>query len=508
MDSSKNRKAWPGLKRWVGRHLSLVVAVVIVGSLIGMFSTFWVGAGHLVWRFLRYSWPVLLLLVTAGALAAKADSNSYHIGHRGKPTGLIVAAVVAALVMVPTIVFASQSALWSASNATVVADAEVLSFDARAPYMVAASASDRFLGDTTGDSIGTLTFLQAEQRYTTLVVRRGFVQGYESIQTMSLPLIGTATTQDVSFCQFSEQAGRRIGGGWFTNSLTMAVLMRTSASTMFAEEDVFAVCDDGTPKVYVPLTRLKGVFAPIKVPAGVAVYDGSTGQLEIVGSMQDARLPVYPLSLARAQRESSKAGHGLWDWVFGKAGWENTNVDTGDPNGGNRAEFSLGTTSGGVYVTPLTPRGSSSSIVALSTIGQDATTKDKLTPITIHAFPAGQSRLANSTVAHTITTTTLSGYKAAGLQVFEIVPGEDGKWIASIGSEQTILYRALIGLDGSVVLTGSSDPADPGAGTTPAGHVTLDKPISQMTADELLVLGQELGQLVQDTLQRLHDLGG
>ena len=32
--------------------------------------------------------------------------------------------------------------------------------------------------------------------------------------------------------------------------------------------------------VYLPLTRLKGVFATIKVPAGLAVYNGSTGQLD------------------------------------------------------------------------------------------------------------------------------------------------------------------------------------------------------------------------------------
>ena len=207
--------------------------------------------------------------------------------------------------------------------------------------------------------------------------------------------------------------------------------------------------------MYVPLVTLKLLPVPHDVPAGVAIYNGKTGELRIQKEIK-SDLPLYPKSVAEEQRSASQASSGFLDWIFRRAGWEDTSVDKGDPNGDNRAEFALTTTSGQTqFVTPLTPRGSSSSIVALGTVpASGRVSAGELNPYTIHRLE--QPRQANSTVAARITTEKLDSYKATGLSVFEVVPADTGRWTATIGKDQNILYHASIAQDGTITLTGGS----------------------------------------------------
>ena len=196
--------------------------------------------------------------------------------------------------------------------------------------------------------------------------------------------------------------------------------------------------------------------------------------------------------------------------MTGRAGFEDTSKDEEDPNGENRAEFSLGSEDGktSYYVTPLTPRGASSNIVALGTVTSDAQVKaGELNPYTIYRYPSEEVRQANSSVATTITGDILAGYKSSGLKVFEVVPAEDGSWVASIGKEQSTLYRAVIAVDGSITLYNESGDVV-GTNAKPVEGEEGDESAAS-TAKELSEMSdEELVQLIKDASDELGSRTG
>jgi hypothetical protein len=417
-------------------------------------------------------------------------------------------AVVGLFVLIPFQSFFNTSGTYNSTQVETTNDAAVLSFDERVPYDVAKAVSDRSLGDTLGNSTGSVKAIPLSDQYTTSVIRRGLFQGYESVQSMKLPLYGAANTNnDVTFCKYSDNAQLRLGGMGLNNNLTMRIYQQTSPSTLLAAEDAVAMCvAKDEPVLYVPLTKLSDGLFPHRVPAGVAVYNGKSGELKIEKELKNASVPVYPLSIAREQRESASASNGIADYLFHRAGFETTSKDEGDPNDGNNAEFamkSLKDDGQGVFVTPLTPRGSSSSIVGISTINSNSVEEGKLNPMGIHRYEENRTRDANSTVAATIVSTVLEGYKANGLTVFEVVPSENGTWTASIGKNQSILYRANIAADGHTVkltdASGSVSKGDlgsqPSEGSKTEGSIptpSTSKPVSEMSPDELKALADSI----------------
>ncbi|WP_336659449.1 DUF11 domain-containing protein [Leucobacter sp. USHLN153] len=156
------------------------------------------------------------------------------------------------------------------------------------------------------------------------------------------------------------------------------------------------------------------------------------------------------------------------------------------------------------YVTPLNPRGTSASIVGIGTITGSTMEAGELNNYTVYRYPKGETRQANSAVADTITGSVLDGYKASGLTVFEVVPAADGNWVASIGKAQSILYRASIAPDGTIVLLEGDEPAtaeNAKQSGKPYAKVTLAKPLAQMAADELHDLGDQVfAELAQRAL--------
>ena len=214
--------------------------------------------------------------------------------------------------------------------------------------------------------------------------------------------------------------------------------------------------------------------------------------------------------------------------MFGRAGYEGTESDKNDPNSENRSEITLARKGRKRtdFVTPLTPRGSSSSIVAVATVQADGKGATGLKPLEVHKFKDGAVRQANSAVEQTITTLMTRTFNASqDLQLFEIIPSEDGTWTASIGKNQSIVYRAVIKLDGAislkdstgaVVASNAEDEDGETDGSKQQGTVTggngstgstglskPSKPLDQMTTAELKQWSGELSSELQSVISEL-----
>lgn len=483
-------------RRWsLGLHIAVWTTLGLLAGLVFLLNTVWIRAGYAIAMFFLGNplmWVPVLIFVVLGVFAYIREN--------------ILLVAVSCLLMVGSLVvggilqnYFNDRAMANAVQVQENDAADGMSFTERVPFRVAEAVSARSLGETTGDATGGVKAVPATNTYTTSVIRRGVFQGYESVQTMNLPLFGTYNfANNVSFCNYDTSATLRIGGAGWGNNIEMRAYRLVAAvdpSVHIDQGDAFAVCQGDTPILYMPVTKARwsGV-GHYQVPAGIVTYNGHTGELRYTDSMEVNGLPIYPLSVARAQRDSLGASRGFLPWFLGQAGFETTAKDEEDVNAANATEFSLTstTTKETLYVTPLTPRGSSGSVVGLATVPSESIKAGELAPLTINRYKV--PRQAPSTIATTIISSQLSGYKAAGLTVFEVVPSTDGSWTASIGKEQSILYRAIVKADGTVTLVGqdgkvSSDEPGSGQGTT-----TIDggKPLSEMTTEELQQLGQRV----------------
>lgn len=420
-------------------------------------------------------------------------AKSTHIGGAGIVLGGLLLAVVGTF-------FANYTSLTAYNGANVTQQgADELSFEDRVPFDVANAVSARSLGDTTGDSTGDVKVSPQTGEYSVSVVRRGLFQGYESVQVMDLDTFGSPTNEDVRFCQYNrDEAGLRLGGFLPGNSLDRKIAQNVPLSVTWTRSDAVATCDGDTPMLYVPLKERKGfLFGAHHVPGGVAVYNGETGNLTIHEDMDEAPVPVYPISIAERQLDSERTNSGPIDYLFGRAGYETTNKGE-DPNENNPTNFGLLTTDGQpVAVTPVTPRGSSSSVVGISSVNSDSVTSGELNEFVIHRYE--NPRPATSTVESDIVSSVLSGYRASGLTVFEVVPNEDGTWVASVGRTQSILYRVEVRADGSMTLI---DAASGEEEESEAGEDVLDgRSLAELSNEEL----RELGDAVLEELANRAD---
>jgi hypothetical protein len=172
-------------------------------------------------------------------------------------------------------------------------------------------------------------------------------------------------------------------------------------------------------------------------PAGAALYNGHTGDLTVTTDTAAIPGSTYPISLAARQREGTAAMGGFADWWFERGGWDASDDGT---NEGNNSEFTLrfadGT--GSAYVTPLTPQGEASSVVAVSTVPARQTGLG-LGPMTVHRLnPTWSSPEA-------VVALIKAEYRDVCCwnedRVFEVVPTGGTTWTATVGSEQSIRYR-------------------------------------------------------------------
>lgn len=303
----------------------------------------------------------------------------------------------------------------------------------RAPYPVALAQARPNLGDTAGD-IANTSYIPQTERFGTLVLARGWLAGYQSVLQQTIPLSGRGTG---SRCQFDPRAGARVGG-WWTHNLGRHIAGQ-ARWLRFSDDDAYGFCDGDIPKVVVPLKRQDGLFLVTERPAGVAVYDGRTDQVTVAPTAAGLPGPSYPISLARTQRTATHALGGVWDYVFGRVGWETTD-DAEDVNAGNTSEFVLPTKAPGtgLYVSQLVGRGSATGISAISTL--DATqTSGQLAPLVVHRLDP--IWVSTSAIAQRIQADYQDIPNWQNLKILEIAPVDGGNWVATIGNDQNILYR-------------------------------------------------------------------
>jgi len=390
-----------------------------------------------------------------------------------------------------------------------VADLEVTknqvdSYEPRAPYDVAVASASRNLQDTRGDVQATKSLADQSTNGTwnTLVVRRGFAQGYESLQTLDLPLYGSPSNSQVDLCKFDKRSELRLGGGFPHNNLDRAILNIAPLDVTFENDDVYGYCVDKTPYVVVPLKKVEGFYAPTWNVYGVALYNGKSGALKVYTQAKDIRKipgPTYPISLAAQQSGALGATGDLWDYNYGRVGYDasqnNTEVQL------RKAKDGRNTT----YVTALCPKGASSSIVGF--VGVDAHFQGQhRNKLVLNKLSGSHTYDAISTQEDNIKTSyaNLTGW-ATGLEIFEVTPGIDGSWVASIGKSQSVLYRAVISeVKGHTVYKLYDKDGNLIPDATSGDAPTEGTPVQLPAGTELPTLSDEqLQQLGQEILKEL-----
>ena len=470
------------------------------------FSTEWRGAG-----------PVLLGIVVVAILFTLAG---YFADEGSASRGFLI---LFGVVGIMATIFIGVKLPWDTAR-QYTADIksvtkEVPSYEQRAPYVVANASSASNLQNSIGERQETKSLADEGKtgQWNTLVNRAGFNVGYESVQSIDTPLYGSAKASSIKSCVFDENAQLRFGGMFPHNDLLRAIYWQTPWNVNLSIEDAYSYCDGKTPYVVVPLKKIEGFYAPQWYAYGVALYNGSTGELSVLNDEESlAKIPgpIYPVSLAQTQREANIASGENWgDYIWGTTGYENTSKDVEDPNFDNNSEFSLRNSSSEKveFVTPLTPRGSSTAIVALSAVEANEVKSGTRNPLVIYKFDNSEVRPANSAVEDDIRSnySWMPEMSSNDNKIFEIVPAENGSWVASIGRAQAVAYRAIIEADGTITLYNKSGnivtQSNPGGENTDesgtgggSGGYDINTDLSTLTPEQL----RELGKSILDELAK------
>lgn len=397
-----------------------------------------------------------------------------------KKRGATRLGLLAAVVAVPLALAASWNANVHLRDTVAVVSAEeelLPETGLRAPYLVAERQASSNSSGTVGDITGT-TYLAGKNVYSTLVERRGWLgPGYETMIVQKLALTGQATGER---CDFAPHANRRMNG-IFGNSLTRAIA-RIDTGLIAKDVDTWGYCDNGIPKIVVPVTKLENWLAPHDVPAGVVIYDGSTDELEYRPEVASGQLPGPAVSISQSRRINASLAtlNGGW-WstnILKSTGITDEPKDEDDTNLGSHSNFSLnhGDEKFGFF-SPFTSRASSRTIDHVAVLDSSQVTAGTSASAKLYALRS--PRQSNAATADKIKAdySSLSDW-ATGMAVMEIVPGGEGIWHASIGQKQNVNYRVQLNADDSSCLltaTGNklrcSTDAAPSSGNLPEGEL-------------------------------------
>jgi hypothetical protein len=448
---------------------------------------------------------VLTFAGVVGALVLLVKANTKDSGFFG---GLAIATLIVGLtagIVVGTFVapYHMAKGYFEASTKTVT-DSHAPSYTERAPYELAVRTSDKSLMNITGDSQITQSLADEGDsgEWNTLVAERGIFKGYEAVQNLSLPLYGASQNSNVKFCEFSETATLRDHGAMPHNNLSRAIFNKVPLNVDYEEDDFFSYCNEANePVIVVPLKQIDGFLFPVWKAYGVATYNGKSGALDILTDAEKIEaLPgsVYPESLAASQRNSLIANGTLWQMVVERV--------SGFVAASNNTEVNLrlADNSGTEFVTSLMPRGSSTSIVAVSHVSASTMTPGEYNTLMVEAFSPENVRPANSTLIDDLKTrySYMPDMANDTVHVFEITSGKDGGWIASLGREQSVNYRAYISPAGDkvelfdrnnkLIAQGSAtSEATESGGNSGAATVTMTPTgVSSLSTEELNTLGK------------------
>lgn len=372
----------------------------------------------------------------------------------------------------------------------------------RAPFLVAERQASSNLSGINGQ-IDATDYLADSNHYSTLVARKGIGNpGYAAIINQTIALTGQASGKP---CLFDEKkAGQRMDG-WFGNSLTRAIAAKDSM-LIAKKDDAWGYCDGDTPKIVVPVTKLNGWLNPVHVPAGVAIYDGKTGDVEIREEVKAGELPGPVIGLSYVQRLNDSLatrGGDWWSMIMGQSGISDELKDANDPNKDNSSAFSLAykDAPGSVYASPFTSRASSRSIehVALLESGH---VKAGESP-SANLFQLKTPRQSNSATADKVKADYSDLDWATGLSVQEIIPVSHDTWAASIGLNQNVVFRIQVKDDGSscLIKDGKTLRCVDAAGQASGAD---GKPVSDPSTGSAGVPG-EISGLSNEELAKLQD---
>lgn len=407
--------------------VALVIAAVI--------AWFWIDplAFNRAYRLIELFWlpaTVLLVLGILGVIAAAVLDKSWPM-----ITGLAAGVLGAVAVM--------MLRSWSASvvYAEIPEEADTQpSFEERVPYSVADRSAQSALEGVNAD-LGRTVYLTGTNSYATPATARGFMgfTGYEAVVEQNFELDGTFDgTQQ---CGFSDDAQKRMGG-WFVSSLERAIAAE-SRTIYMDRADAWAFCDEDTAMIAVPVDKRAGnPFNRHFVPAGVALYDGSTGEVEILHEVTEDQLPGPVVSENYAalieEAMSHRDNEGVLSVLLRQTGYQtpdasSINHQLGDANGGS------------AHVTALQRVSASTAVEYILAVPSGEVTAGEHPGTEMYLLDP--TRRDNTVISDSIRSQFSDINWDSGIEVQEITPGPEGTWVASIGQATEVVYR--VKMDGN-----------------------------------------------------------
>lgn len=493
----------PSLKQRTSRRIDrtgtlVLITAITAALLIGLWLLIDPLAFNRVYRITEVLWLPTAMVVLVGGLGMLASvvmtrARTLNPKSRGDDTvvwptvtGITVGLLGAVAVMI----------LRSYSAAAVYADIpesteDQLSFAERVPYSVANNSARSAMEGVNAD-LGITVYLTGTNSYGTPADERTFLDfgGYEAVVEQNFDLDGSFLGTDQ--CGFSDQANRRIGGS-FGNSLQRAIAAE-NRTVIFSSNDAWAWCDEDTAMVAVPLDKRAG--HPLNrhiVPAGVAVYDGSTGEVEILEEVETDQLPGPVVSESYASRVESamdmRDREGVMSVLLGQTGYQTPDASS--------VNHQLGLEDGGsAHVTALQRRSGSTAVEYILAVPSGEVTAGEHPETTMALLDP--TRRDNEIITDAVRSQFSDINWDSGIEVLEITPGPDGTWIASIGQSTDVVYR--VSMDGNEpstwtirdMRTGSEEEVD---------EADISDPEDQ--SDTEPITGEDVSELSDEQLVRL-----
>jgi hypothetical protein len=330
-------------------------------------------------------------------------------------------------------------------------------------------------------------------------------------------------TQNATSCRFTgKYALNRAFAGQWGRSLKDE-LAGKYPNLMFELNDAWGYCGDVKngdtkvdkaiePIIVIPMYRqISFNQRTTLVPAGVVKIQGSSSGNAVYTRYANVKAgdfpgPVYPVSIVARQRQALEwaASRGVKN--NNKFGFEPIDADIGS---GNTSEYFLTDTKSGrrYWVTPMAPKGSNTQEAdAYSITAADEVADGALNQQLVYVLADGSPSIARlndlATTAATQLTRSYPGFLQSGGAVAEMTPVDNDTWQVIVDFKGRQKFSMMMDLtDQSKVVitdldatipvvggspnTGSSSSGS-GPSTTPsAGSEACNKPVSQMSRQEL-----------------------
>lgn len=454
-----------------------------------------------VYRVVEVTWlPVAAFLLLAG-LGLVAMISRDKVGRHRMETWPLTLGIVAGVLAV---IGVSTLRWWNVE--TEFADlAEVSddqpSFEERVPHSVA-DRSARSALEGGGASLNDTVYLTGANAYSTTADANSVLGfgGYSAVVEQHFDLDGSFSENNQ--CGFSENANRRIGGD-LGNSLERAIASENRFA-IFDGEDAWGYCDEDTAMVALPFDVRAG--NPLNrhfVPGGVAIYDGGTGEVEILEEVAADELPGPVITESYASRVAGAMNlrdrDGIMSVILSHTGY--TTPDDASINHQLSVE-----PEGSAHVTALRNVSGSTAIEYILAVPSGEVTAGEHPEVVMHRLDP--TRRENPIIIDSIRSQFADINWESGIGILEITPGPDGTWVASIGQATDVVYR--VSMDGNEsstwtirdMRTGTeqevdeADVADPDTDAegddASSEPITGSEDVSELTDEQLINLVREV----------------